>query len=932
MKYPLLDSNPLPALICDRETLSINYVNQAVVRFLGIAAADWPNRHLFDCIDLPTFSLGILEYDVELLPVHGIRTPFRVCMSEMEFEDKACLFLVMYPRSVECDAAGLLDNTPEALAVLTESGLVLFANPALLQILEVGLDEVAGKDFFETVFRIIGSSVSSEGAVEDPLAIVHARNDYSGVLRIQLPKSGLVRYASLDLKRFLDGRNRKRIAVTVNDVTAKFETDFDLEEKKQRLSLATSCTGMGIWEWRLFEDRLYWDENVRKLFGVEPDRELFFNDIARFLHPDDSPGFIDQLTICLQQPGQHKGTFRIIRQTDGQIRHIEVHGAFFHDSQGTPLKMVGVVWDVTHQKEAEAELKDLSDRLTLATRAANVGIWEYDVASRKLYWDSAALEIYGLTGSEMSTYDEWQLRLHPEDRNVINAGFFAAVETENSYSGEFRIKRADGEERYVKTLGLVERNAANLPIRVVGVNWDITEQKLADDKLRASEARYRSIVEDQPAMVFRVDKDFCLTFSNNSFNRTFGHNSDQLGLLSAVLPDRHQSVLRQFLESVFESRTNDRLEMLLDSTRKLQWIEWTAIPIQDRFGHITEIQVIGDDITDRKKLEHQQKRLDRIVRESYNEIYLFNDTTFTFEYANDSALKNLGYSQEELYLMKLTDLFHYPNEMALQILLDTLRTNETDRLRLQMRHCRKDGTYYDLDTLIQYAGDDNAFVAIATDITGKLQTEKKLLATVREKELLVKEIHHRVKNNLQLISSIMYIKQSSVADSGTKHFISELREKIHAMALIHERLLQSENLNQVEMSDYLGKLISGLKNSTCQEEKSIEISARIDKVVLDIDSAIYCALLVNELVTNAVKHAFRSMDRGKIDVGLRYKEGIFTLIVSDNGLTMPEEFGPGRSNSFGMSLVDILGKQVGGTLQVRREQGTTFEITFKEKK
>jgi PAS domain S-box-containing protein len=328
--------------------------------------------------------------------------------------------------------------------------------------------------------------------------------------------------------------------------------------------------------------------------------------------------------------------------------------------------------------------------------------------------------------------------------------------------------------------------------------------------------------------------------------------------------------------------------------------------------------------------EARHARLDKIVRESFNEIYIVNDKTLEFEYANSAALKNLAYTVGELGALKLTDLFSYPDEMALDAILNSLRRGETERLQLQLRFRRKNGSHYDADTSIQVLEKDQAFVIIVTDITNRLNTERKLLHTIQEKETLIKEIHHRVKNNLQLISSIIYLKMASVAQPDIKTFLEDTRQKIRSIALIHERLLQTEKLDKVEIRDYLGKLIQDLKTSYFRQDLDLKIESTIDEKLIGLDTAIICGLIVNELLTNSIKHAFRNRDRGSISIQFKVADTapFYTLVLSDDGAGLPESIRPGVTNSFGMQLLDVFVKQLNGTLEIFREKGTIFQIRF----
>lgn len=328
-------------------------------------------------------------------------------------------------------------------------------------------------------------------------------------------------------------------------------------------------------------------------------------------------------------------------------------------------------------------------------------------------------------------------------------------------------------------------------------------------------------------------------------------------------------------------------------------------------------------------LQGDLSRFEQIVQASHNEIYLISDATLSFEYANAAALRNLGYSFEELTGLKLTDLFSFPDEMAMTALLSTLRKGETENLRLQLRYTRKNGTHYDADALIRVLEKEKSFLVLVTDNTEKLSTERKLLDTIREKETLIKEIHHRVKNNLQLISSIIYLKMVTLAQSDIRNFLEDTRQKIRSIALIHERLLQTEKIDKVEISDYLGKLIHDLEVTYHRPDLVLELRSDVSQRMMSLDTAIICGLIVNELVTNAIKHAFNGKSRGVISIRLHEKNGQMNVLeVADDGVSLPESISPGVSESFGMQLIDVFVKQLNGSISIFREKGTTFRIIF----
>jgi two-component sensor histidine kinase len=215
--------------------------------------------------------------------------------------------------------------------------------------------------------------------------------------------------------------------------------------------------------------------------------------------------------------------------------------------------------------------------------------------------------------------------------------------------------------------------------------------------------------------------------------------------------------------------------------------------------------------------------------------------------------------------------------------------------------------------------------------------EEQLRASLKEKEVLLQEIHHRVKNNLQIISSMLSLQSMYTGDEGSVAALRESQSRVRSMALIHERLYRSADLARIDFAEYMHSLMDHLYRSYGANPDTIAIRISADGVVMDTDMAIPCGLIVNELVSNALKHAFPpvgmdsdSSSRGEIQVivqkGKDASETVLT--VSDNGAGLPKGLDFRNVESLGLQLVNTLVKQLDGTIELDRDGGTTFRITF----
>ena len=209
----------------------------------------------------------------------------------------------------------------------------------------------------------------------------------------------------------------------------------------------------------------------------------------------------------------------------------------------------------------------------------------------------------------------------------------------------------------------------------------------------------------------------------------------------------------------------------------------------------------------------------------------------------------------------------------------------------------------------------------------EFQTEE-LRSSLKEKEVLLREVHHRVKNNLQVITSLLNLQSFRVKAPETKALFQECRDRVNSMALIHERLYQSDDLSEIDLEKYLENISIELARSYNADRRKIRLNVNVESVRLGLDQAIPSGLIVNELVSNALKHAFSEQDNGRIDISFAKNDAGYTLSVADNGKGLPESFDMAQSSSLGMKLVHALTQKLKGTLTIDDTKPTCFRIAF----
>jgi len=222
-----------------------------------------------------------------------------------------------------------------------------------------------------------------------------------------------------------------------------------------------------------------------------------------------------------------------------------------------------------------------------------------------------------------------------------------------------------------------------------------------------------------------------------------------------------------------------------------------------------------------------------------------------------------------------------------------------------------------------------AFIYQSSVALHKWHAEKKVAASLKEKDILLREIHHRVKNNLQIISSLLRLQSRKIEDNSMQEIFQVSQQRIRSIALIHENLYRSDDLGQIDFSKYIRNLTSHLSSINAADAKGINFKISTDNIFLDINRAIPCGLLLNELITNALKYAFPEETKGEIKIELeRYKQNKLRLSIADNGIGFPKVLDFRKTESLGLQLVNSLISQLNGTIKMQQKNGTKFTLVF----
>ena len=313
------------------------------------------------------------------------------------------------------------------------------------------------------------------------------------------------------------------------------------------------------------------------------------------------------------------------------------------------------------------------------------------------------------------------------------------------------------------------------------------------------------------------------------------------------------------------------------------------------------------------------------------------DENFHISEFNPAAEKIFGYTEEEVkgrtagFLMTETSAVHYSD-------IQKTIAEKKESIYTIIENSRKNGKIVICGwTNTPIVSDDGRLlstVSLCKDITSAIEDREALAASVNEKETLRRELYHRTKNNMQIISSFIQIQSRKIGDEKVAAFAKNIVSKIQTMSLVHEKLYQSKNLSKINLKEYIEELISLIANYNSAANNNISVVFEIADTELSIDSAIPLGLVINEIITNSFKHAFLPGEKGRITVSLKKeKDGALILIISDDGKGLSEGFDVRETASLGMTTIfSIIEKQMQGSVDIISENGLTYILSFRNKK
>jgi PAS domain S-box-containing protein len=471
---------------------------------------------------------------------------------------------------------------------------------------------------------------------------------------------------------------------------------------------------------------------------------------------------------------------------------------------------------------------------------------------------------------------------------------------------------------------------------------DITERKLAEKALQESEGQFRALADSIPNLAWRANGDGSITWFNQRWYEYTGTTSAQMegwGWQSVHDPVELPKVLERWQASIVHGEPFEMIFPLLGADGVFRPFLTRGIPLKDASGRVQQWFGTNTDISELKRLEQvlreNEERLGMVLQASSMGIFEVNLETGEGRW-NDIEYELLGLKPGGAP-GNPKNFFQYVHPDDIEALKakweDALQFGELDAEFRIVRADGQEGWLAGKGGFLSDGKESNQalrFLGVNFDITKRKLAEERIKASLAEKEVLLKEIHHRVKNNLQIISSLVSMQADNLTDQRTREEFSEVCDRVRSMALIHEKLYQTSDLAQLNFADYATGLLEYLWDAHNVLAEKVLLQLELAPVVLLIESAVPCGLILNELVGNALKHAFPNDRDGEVTVALEHDPTTETacLRVCDNGVGLPPDMNWRQSSSLGLQLVQILADQLRGTVETGTGPGAEFSVTF----
>ncbi len=836
----------------------------------------------------------------------------------------------------------MVENINDVIYTLDRDGNITYISPIIEKISQYRVDELVGSSFSEFIHPD-----DLNGIRESYLRTIAGTGEPSEYR--MLDKDGSVRYVRTSSTVIIRGDTFTGINGIMTDITDKRKAEEELNRSRRILeSIARTIPNI---LYRLdASDTIVFINDAVKEYGYNPE-EVIGKNIMEFVHPDDREKAKHRVNERrTRERRTHNLEIRLFSKrkieaaADEQVERVFlVHCEGLYTTEEprpeTFMGSQGIAYDITDQKQTEDALRESEEKYRHIFE--NIQDVYYETSPDGIILElSPSIESFSrFRREELIGRSMYEIYVAPDERDILQRAKLSSP-TESVRDYVIRLKDKNGAVRYGSINSKIIRDEHGTPLKNVGSLRDITERRNMEEALLESEQKYRELVEDLNDVIYAVDLEGTITYISPAVQSLFGYTPEDLigkNFLPYVHEEDRDRIVEGFMRSLQNIHQPAEYRMITKSGA-IRWFRVFERTILDGDKPVGTRGVLTD-ITEKKKKEKELQESEEKYRLVSENIPVAVYSALPDEHSTSLFISGriddlTGYTADQfLTNPEFWIQVIHPDDRA--SVLEKLEEHRTRRIPLDIEY-----RIVTRDNVIKWIKDkatpfieDNRIVRIdgfMEDITEKKLAEDRIRESLAEKEILLKEVHHRVKNNFQIIMSLLQLQTQGAPDEHVIEALRDSQNRIRSMALVHEKLYQSEDFARINFSEYINIMTRELYQSYSCDPKRIRLQVTLAEIFLEISKAIPCGLIINELISNAIKHAFNdNRKKGEITLGLKEKGNSIMLTISDNGRGIPETVNIEEPKTLGLKLVTTLVKnQLKGELELKRKGGTEFIVRF----
>jgi PAS domain S-box-containing protein len=756
-----------------------------------------------------------------------------------------------------------------------------------------------------------------------------------------------------------DEEGKKVISGTIIDVTDQKNAEIALLESEERFRTLSNVSHESVVFVRKDHTIVDCNDQFAVLFGLFNRQDIVGKKIIDFINITD----LERINRSVDISSANRSEIRTF-DNSGKVIFLDVTGSDIHYK--TELIKVLVLHDITARKKAEFSLEQTVVRFrNLLENSPNAIIILTDEKIK--YVNQVAIELLGVD-DEDSLFDRPFLEFIPSVyKTIIKTDLVSVREGAEMEYKEIRVLTEQGNEIDVgiqSTLTIYENKPSiqislnnisermqlvqqQMRVRIIEeintvLKKEIEEHKRTQEKLEEQKNYTRNIIESSLDMIIAVDETGKITEFNKASQDLFGYSLEEiLGEPMSILYESQKEFEEVSATLKKSGSYSGEITNLSKENRRFTSLLSASLIINDK-GAVIGSMGVSRDITEYRANERialeQKAKLESIFNSTENMLMWTMDKDYKLTSFNNNTLnwfkefiKEIPQVDEPILPVIERHLDENYNQGQLKA-FDHAFNGKPQQFEFAVKS-EEAGTIW-LQAFLNPVYVDGKLEEVSClmyDNTERKQIDRKIRDSLKEKEVLLQEVHHRVKNNLQVISSILNLQSSYVTDPSTLDILQESQNRIKSMSFIHETLYRTTDFSSINFSEYIKSLSHNLIQSYTLQNCKVDFVADIDTIEMSIDQSIPCGLIVNELVSNALKYAFKDRKKGKLMIELKENGKQVSLRVSDDGVGLPENFKFEKNDSLGVQLVYSLTEQLDGTIEVNSEKGTSFLITFEKR-